>query len=69
MDKLCIWAVLLLTGCDVEIDQRVTEKSLEKLNVVCTKNSGFKTAARVTKFSSSEWRVDCKDGAKFVITD
>jgi len=69
MDKLCILVALLLAGCDVEIDQPITERSLAKLNVVCAKNSGFKTAARATKFTSKEWRVDCKDGAKFVITE
>lgn len=69
MNKLCILMALLLAGCDVEIDQPITERSLAKLNVVCAKNSGVKTAVRATKFTSYEWRVDCKDGAKFVTTE
>lgn len=61
--------VLLLTGCLVETDQPINEGSLAKISAICSKNSGFKTAVRATMATGLEWRVDCKDGAKFVITE
>lgn len=67
MNKLCIILTLLLVGCDVDVSEPLTEDMLSQINVICDKNLGFKNAVRARQVIRAEWRVDCKDGAKFII--
>ena len=67
--KICsvILAIVLLTGCGVvEKDYILKEVDLNKLNLSCNKNSGFKEAQRAILVNKTEWQVTCKDGARFI---
>ena len=69
MKKILVLLVIVLVGCDIAKDKPINENNITKLSSVCNKNIGLKQAQRVqiTFIDDWEWRIDCKDGAKFVI--
>ena len=66
--SLLALAIGLLAGCDIDKNKTINENNLIKLTSICNKNDGFKEAQRVqiTLIDDWEWRVTCKDGARFV---
>ena len=60
---------IVLAGCDIDKNKTINENNLIKLTSICNKNDGFKEAQRVqiTLIDDWEWRVTCKDGARFVL--
>lgn len=61
--------LLLLAGCDTEGDEPVLPRDIEVLTSSCKGNGGMKQAERVRPaFNKFEWRIDCTDGARFVLS-
>lgn len=59
---------LILAGCDAEGDDPLTTTDVGVLAATCKANGGMKQAERVRPiFKHREWRIDCADGARFVI--
>lgn len=61
-------ACLLFAGCDADGDEPLTTTDVGVLVAACRANGGMKQAERVRPmFKQREWRVDCADGARFVL--
>lgn len=61
-------ACLLFAGCDADRDQPLTVIDVGALEAACGANGGMKRAERVRPiFKPLEWRIDCADGARFVL--
>ena len=63
-------ACTLIAGCDASGDEPLTSKDVGLLASSCKTNGGMKQAERVrTLPGGREWRIDCIDGARFVLPD
>lgn len=61
-------ACLLFAGCDADGDEPLTTTDVGVLVAACSANGGMKRAERVRPmFKPREWRIDCADGARFVL--
>lgn len=61
-------ACLLFAGCDADGDEPLTVTDVGVLAAACKANGGMKRAERVRPmFKHREWRIDCADGARFVL--
>lgn len=61
-------ACLLFVGCDADGDEPLTTTDVGALAAACKANGGMKQAERVRPmFKHREWRIDCADGARFVL--
>lgn len=61
-------ACLLFAGCDADGDEPLTTTDVGVLAAACKANGGMKQAERVRPmFKHREWRIDCADGARFVL--
>lgn len=69
MRLIFILLAVLLAGCDTDADMPIREADLAVLTSACTRNGGLLSAERaLPAFSGSwEWRLSCKDGARFVV--
>jgi hypothetical protein len=65
-----IAVALLAAGCDMQGDEPITTTDVGVLAEACKANGGMKQAERVRPiFKHREWRIDCADGARFVIPE
>jgi hypothetical protein len=65
---LALAIAALMAGCDAEGDEAVTPADVNVLVTTCKANGGMKAAQRVRPmFTGFEWRIDCADGARFVM--
>lgn len=61
-------ACSLIAGCDASGDEPLTSKDVGLLAASCKANGGMKQAERVRPMlGGREWRIDCTDGARFVL--
>lgn len=62
--------VAMLAGCDTDGDEPITTTDVGILASACRSNGGMKMAERVRPmFKAREWRIDCADGARFVLPE
>lgn len=61
-------ACLLIGGCDAEREAPINATDIGVIVSACKGNDGLNQAQRAQPvFGPREWRIDCADGARFVL--